>query len=151
MASGKHNINVEAPIEHVWTFVSDMDKWAPLVPGYAGHKIINERQSTWKLKGEVGKMQKTICLDIDILEWQEPSTITFKLSGWKNTISGDGYFHAKALDRENTRLTGYLGMTAKGLAAPMMNSMLKSFIEKKGRILTERVAREMMSRRPVRT
>ncbi|WP_412850212.1 hypothetical protein [Brevibacillus invocatus] len=50
----------------IWEFVSVMDKWAPLVPGYISHEIINDRQSTWTFMGDIGIMKKKVSLKIDI-------------------------------------------------------------------------------------
>ncbi len=43
MCSHIHRIEVNAPIPIVWKFVSSIDRWAPLVPGYIEHEILNER------------------------------------------------------------------------------------------------------------
>ena len=81
MPSGTHTTELDLPIEKVWDFVKDMDRWAPLVPGYIEHEIINDKQSTWTFKGDIGIMQKTVKLQIDITEWTEPSLVTFDLTG----------------------------------------------------------------------
>ena len=43
MCSHLHRMEVNAPFHHVWKFVSSIDQWAPLVPGYIDHEILNER------------------------------------------------------------------------------------------------------------
>ncbi|WP_309545309.1 SRPBCC family protein [Virgibacillus dokdonensis] len=58
MPSGTKEMTLQAPIEQVWDFVSDMNHWAPLVPGYIDHEIINDTESTWKFKGDLGIVQK---------------------------------------------------------------------------------------------
>lgn len=143
MPSGIHQTKLNIPIEHVWSFVRDMNKWAPLVPGYMEHEILNDRQSTWKIKGDVGIMQKTVCLKIDITEWQEPTKVTFNLSGLNENVKGSGYFEAKELNGRQTNITGYMAIAAKGLKGSMINPILKSFVPKTAKGLTEAIAKEM--------
>ena len=81
MATGTHTVEVPVGIEHVWDFVSDMEKWAKLVPGYNAHEMIDDKHSTWTFKGNVGVLKKTVEVEIIILEWVSPSTVTFELKG----------------------------------------------------------------------
>src|SRR5699024_8164587 len=124
----------------IWNFVSDMDKWAPLVPGYIEHEIINERESTWIFKGDIGIMQKTVKLKIDITEWQEPTQVTFDLTGLNENFAGNGYFAAEKITDTKTKMTGNLDITAKGMMGPMINAILKNFVPKTAQQLTEAVA-----------
>lgn len=139
MPSGIHQTELHTPIENVWSFVSDMNKWAPLVPGYMDHEILNDRQSTWKFKGEVGIVQKMVRLQIDIVEWQEPAKVTFNLTGLNENFKGNGYFEAKALNKRKTNITGFLNISAKGMMGPVINPILKQLIPKTTKDLTEAV------------
>jgi len=123
-------MDLNVPIQDVWNFVSDMNKWAPLVPGYMNHEIINENESTWTFKGDIGIMKKKVSLKIDITAWIEPSKVTFNLTGLNENFAGDGYFEAEVIDAEHTRMTGMLDITAKGAMGPMINAILKSFVPK---------------------
>jgi len=151
MPSGIHEMKVDLPIEKVWSFISDMDNWAPLVPGYLEHDILNDRQSTWKFIGEIGVVQKTVHLKIDIIKWQEPSKVTFNLSGLNENFKGNGYFEAQVIDERQTEITGYLDITAKGLMGPMINSVLKSLVPKTTKDLTEATAYKMVDVETVAT
>ncbi|MYL45869.1 SRPBCC family protein [Virgibacillus halodenitrificans] len=149
MPSGIHQLCMKVPIETTWKFISDMDNWAPLVPGYLSHKILNEKQSIWKLKGESGLIQKTVTLRIDIEEWREPNSVTFNLTGISENVVGKGYFKAKEVDTITTEMTGHLSIAAKGVMAPMINSILKSIVPKTTKGLTESVAKRMTARQPM--
>ncbi|ASN04582.1 CoxG family protein [Virgibacillus necropolis] len=151
MPNGIYQLELDIPIKNVWSFVSDMNNWAPLVPGYMEHKILNDRQSTWKFKGEVGIIQKTVSLKIDITEWQEPSLVTFDLTGLNENFKGDGYFKAEAINGRKTKITGYIAITAKGMMGPMVNSFLKSFVPKTTKDLTEAVAAKIIELESVTT
>lgn len=145
MPSGTHTTELDIPIEKVWDFVSDMNRWAPLVPGYIEHEILNDKQSTWTFKGDIGIMQKTVKLQIDITEWSEPSLVTFDLTGLNENFAGNGYFKAVAISDSKTEMTGNLDITAKGVMGPMVNAILKSFVPKTATDLTKAIAEEITS------
>lgn len=145
MPSGTHVIKLDVPIEKVWNFVSDMNRWAPLVPGYIEHEILSDTQSTWTFKGDIGIMQKTVKLQIDITEWKEPSLVTFNLSGINENFAGNGYFNAEAISNSETEMHGNLDITAKGVMGPMINAILKSFVPKTAEDLTKAIAEEITS------
>lgn len=143
MPNGSHDTNLDLPIETVWDFVSSINNWAPLVPGYINHELINENESTWEFKGDLGFMKKKVKLKVDIIEWQEPNLVTFNLSGLSDNFSGDGYFKAEKIDDNSTKMTGYLDITAGGAMGPMINSILKNFVPKTAEELTTAVANKI--------
>jgi carbon monoxide dehydrogenase subunit G len=128
MPSGMHQVVLEFPIGVIWNFVKELDNWAPLVPGYLHHEKINQRQSTWEFAGDIGIFKKKVNLLIDIKEWQPPTKVSFELNGEK--YWGEGYFEAKAINRNKTRLTGFLDVNAIGNMEAMKNSFLKKVIPK---------------------
>jgi len=140
MPNGTHTIELPVAIDRIWDFVSDMNKWAPLVPGYIEHEILNDRQSTWAFKGDLGFMKKTVKLKIDITNWIEPTKVTFDLTGTSDNFAGNGYFEAEALGNGATKMTGYLDITAKGAMGPMVNTILKTFVPKTAQELSEAIA-----------
>jgi carbon monoxide dehydrogenase subunit G len=140
MPSGLHQLELDIPIHRIWNFVKDMDKWAPLIPGYIEHQKINDRQSTWKFRGDVGVVHKNVSLRVDITKWQEPTNVTFKLKGISENFVGGGYFEAEALSSSRTKMTGYLDITAKGMMGPVINKVLKSLAPKTTRLLCTAIA-----------
>ena len=129
MPSGKHQVEIHVPIDHIWNFIKDIDNWAPLVPGYITHSRINERQSTWDFQNENGLIKKNISLLIDIQEWTEPTLVSFQLSSEK--YNGRGYFQAERLTPNKTNVTGYLEIEAEGTMSSMKNKILNSVLPKK--------------------
>ena len=140
MPAGTYETELDVSIADIWDFVSDMDKWAPLVPGYIEHEIISDERSTWTFKGDIGIMQKTVKLQIDITEWREPTLVTFDLTGLNENFAGNGYFEAEAIDDNRTKMTGNLDITAKGMMGPMINAILKNFVPKTAEDLTIAIA-----------
>ncbi|WP_042352042.1 CoxG family protein [Bacillus massiliigorillae] len=140
MPSGIHQVELDLSIEQIWDFVKDMNKWAPLVPGYITHEILTEKQSTWEFKGDIGIMKKKVRLQIDIKEWIEPSTVTFDLKGLNENFGGDGYFKAEIINENKTLMTGSLDITASGKMGPMINVILKKFVPQTATELTDAIA-----------
>lgn len=144
MPQGIHEIDLDLPVQTIWEFVSVMENWIPLVPGYISHEIINERQSTWMFNGDIGIMKKKIHLQVDITEWTPPSLVKFNLTGINENFSGEGYFKTASLGNQRTRMTCSLDITAKGVKAPMINSVHKSLVPKTTTELAEAVANRML-------
>ncbi|MGA5688998.1 CoxG family protein [Cytobacillus pseudoceanisediminis] len=140
MASCTHQAEVNVPITAIWNFVSHIGNWAPLVPGYITHEVLSEKESTWSFKSDMGIIKKKIELKVDITSWQEPTKVTFQLTGLNEKFTGHGYFLAFK-GRNNTNLmTGALQITAEGMMAKVANSLLNTSLPEITAELTEAVA-----------
>ncbi|MFO1442562.1 SRPBCC family protein [Bacillus sp. Bva_UNVM-123] len=139
MPSYSHHLEVDAPIYSVWKFVSNIDNWAPLVPGYMNHQILNENESTWSFKSDIGFMKKKIELKVKITSWQEPTKVTFNLVGLNEKLDGHGYFLAEALTNSKSLITGFLDIKAEGMMAKMANTILNASLPEVTAELTEAV------------
>ncbi|WP_062349935.1 CoxG family protein [Bacillus kwashiorkori] len=144
MPSGTHHLNIDVPINRVWNFVSSINNWAPLVPGYINHEIINDYESTWEFKGDLGFMKKTVKLKVDITKWEEPTKVTFNLTGLSDNFAGNGYFEAEVINDKTTAMTGNLDITARGAMGPMINAILKNFVPQTAEELTAAVANKIV-------
>ncbi len=78
------------PLEAVWTFVSDMNNWAPFLTGYQKHEIIDGTDSLWTLKGEVGILSRMVELRAHVTEWEAPQKVCFTLTGVNEAVDGGG-------------------------------------------------------------
>ncbi|WP_394232373.1 CoxG family protein [Niallia oryzisoli] len=143
MSSHVHKMEVNVPIETVWKFVQSMDAWAPLIPGYIDHEIINERESTWTFKSAFGIIKKKIHLKVDITNWIEPEKVTFNLMGINEKFNGYGYFKAAKISEHKTSMTGFLDITAGGKLAKVMNPLLKTSIPEMTEELTLAVGQKI--------
>ena len=86
------------PVPTVWSFVEDMNNWAPLLTGYQGHVIKSETHSVWTLKGDVGILSRTVELDVNITEWVDQQRVEFTLVGLNEMVEGGGLFLIGPLD-----------------------------------------------------
>jgi carbon monoxide dehydrogenase subunit G len=130
MPSGIHQEIINLPIDVVWSFVKDMDNWAPLVPGYIQHEKLSESLSTWEFKSDIGILKKKVSLLVEIKEWKAPTRVSFDLTGVSDKYAGGGYFEAEAMGKNTTKITGFLDVTASGAMGKMVNSLLKTTIPK---------------------
>ncbi|MFJ7975515.1 CoxG family protein [Peribacillus sp. JNUCC 23] len=144
MASGEHSVIIPLSIEKVWDFVSVIDNWAPLVPGYISHTVMTKNQSTWEFISDFGLFKKKVKLLVDITEWSGPEIVTFRLTGMNENFLGSGYFRAEMIDKNQTKMTGQLDITAKGMKAPMANSLLKSNVPETAKALSDAVAGKLL-------
>ncbi len=125
MATTTYKTNITAPNEKVWQFVSNIENWASLVPGYRKHTMLNDKQSTWTFSGTVAGMTKTVEVQIDITDWEEPSKIGFALQGLSDKFTGAGYFEATPVSATTTDMTMNLELKAGGIAGVALNPIFK--------------------------
>jgi hypothetical protein len=92
--------SLDAEPVRVWDYVKDMDNWAHFIMGYQHHEVIDDRRSTWTLKGEAGVLARTVTFDVDIVEWVEPSRVRFTLTGVTERMDGGGEFTVGATQPE---------------------------------------------------
>jgi carbon monoxide dehydrogenase subunit G len=139
MPSELYKVEVNMPIHSIWEFVSVMDNWAPLVPGYIEHEILNDSESIWKFKTDLGVIKKKVELKVDITDWIKPKKVIFNLTGINEKMTGKGYFEAQIIDTNNTLMTGYLEITPEGKMAKLINSKLKKNLNELTKELTEAI------------
>lgn len=90
MPEHRYTTTVAAPPEAVWAFVKDMGNWAPLLTGYQRHETIDERDSVWTLKGDVGILSRIVQLRAHVTEWNGPARVAFTLTGLNEPVEGGG-------------------------------------------------------------
>jgi Polyketide cyclase / dehydrase and lipid transport len=81
---------MNAPPAAVWDFVKDMNNWAPFLTGYQKHEIIDDTDSIWTLKGNVGILSRVVTLKAHVIEWNGPERVSFTLTGINEAVEGGG-------------------------------------------------------------
>ena len=74
----------------IWDFVKDMNNWAPFLTGYQKHEILDETDSVWTLKGDVGILSRVVKLQAHITEWVDQEKVAFTLTGLNEKVDGGG-------------------------------------------------------------
>jgi hypothetical protein len=90
MPEVEYTTTVHRAREAVWDFVKDMNNWAPFLTGYQTHEIVNETDSIWTLKGDVGVLARIVKLKAHVTEWNGPERVSFTLTGLNEDVDGGG-------------------------------------------------------------
>lgn len=90
MPEVEYSTIVRLPRAAIWDFVKDMSNWAPMLTGYQGHEILDETDSIWTLKGDVGVLSRTVQLKAHVTEWNGPDKVSFTLKGLNEIVEGGG-------------------------------------------------------------
>lgn len=90
MPQVEYETTMKLPRETVWEFVKDMNNWAPFLTGYQSHEIIDDSDSIWTLKGDVGVLSRVVKLKAHVTEWEGPEKVSFTLTGVNEAVEGGG-------------------------------------------------------------
>ena len=142
MAQASHSVTVQASQDKVWAFVSKIEKWATLVPGYKSHIQKDENTSVWTFEGNMKGITKKVEVEVTIVAFNEPNEIKFEFKGISDNFSGGGQFVAEA-EGAGTKMTGTVEAEAGGIAKVALNPMIKMVLPKITTRLTEKIARSI--------
>jgi carbon monoxide dehydrogenase subunit G len=119
-----------APRTKVWDFVRDMDNWAPFTRGYQSHEIVNERESLWVVKGDLGPISRVTKVHVTITEWVEGERVGFVVKGLNEPLSGGGAIQlGDAADGARTEIRGDATIEFGGSLGPVVNHLIGPFVE----------------------
>ena len=90
MPEVEYTTTLSLPRETVWSFVKDMNNWAPFLTGYQQHEILSETDSVWTLKGDVGVLARVVRLKAHVTDWSGPDRVAFTLTGLNELVEGGG-------------------------------------------------------------
>lgn len=90
MPEVEYSTIIRLPRAAIWAFVKDMGNWAPMLTGYQSHQILDETDSIWTLKGDVGVLSRTVQLKAHVTEWNGPDKVSFTLKGLNEIVEGGG-------------------------------------------------------------
>lgn len=90
MPEVEYTTTMSLPRAVVWDFIKDMNHWAPFLTGYQTHEILDETDSIWTLKGDVGILSRVVKLRAHITEWVDEEKVAFTLTGLNEKVDGGG-------------------------------------------------------------
>lgn len=90
MPEVEYTTQIALPGDVVWHFIKDMNNWAPMLTGYQKHEIINDIDSVWTLKGDVGILSRVVRLQAHVTEWLDGQKVAFTLTGLNEKVDGGG-------------------------------------------------------------
>lgn len=116
---------IAAPIGAVWDHVSDIARWAPLMPGMQDVEMIDADHSRWVLKVGVGGLVRTVKVDVTVDRWAGPGEVDFTYVLTSDPVKGSGTYRAAAQDGGCTAIELHVKVEGSGPMAPMWEAMGK--------------------------
>jgi carbon monoxide dehydrogenase subunit G len=132
-----HRFVVDAHIDQVWAYVSEIGNWANSMPGYQSFEAVDELHSKWVLKVALGALTRTVALQVTITDRREPDHISFTLHGESDPVDGQGTFAASATGAEQTSVVVTLAISGNGPMAATMEAMSRPVVPRMTRVLSE--------------
>lgn len=123
MPEGTVTFDVRAPVDRVWSFLSDVRKVGSCVPGVENIEILDEKRATWDLKVKIGPLSQTMRVATETLEQVPPSRARFKGVADNADMLGTIELTPKG---DATEVVYTMNVTAKGPLARIMDNFMKS-------------------------
>lgn len=105
----------------VWDFVQDINNWAPFAHGYQEHEVVNDRESVWVVKGEIGPISRVTKFHVQITEWLEGERVAFILKGLNESVNGEGAIVISDTASGATEVRGDAAIEFGGSLGPVIN------------------------------
>ena len=83
---------VSAPLERVWKYVENLENWCHLMIGFQALEVVDDRQSIWTVRGDVGILTREVKIKVDITEWLPCEKVSFLITGITERLEGGGAF-----------------------------------------------------------
>jgi carbon monoxide dehydrogenase subunit G len=114
----------------VWDFVRDMDNWAPFTRGYQSHEVIDDRESVWVVKGDLGPISRITKVRVNITEWVEGEKVGFTVRGLNEPVEGSGaILLSDTAAGARTEIRADATIAFGGSLGPVVNHLIGPFIE----------------------
>ncbi|MFQ6010736.1 MAG: CoxG family protein [Nitrososphaerales archaeon] len=117
---------INCPIEQTWDILNDFEALASAMPGFISYRAIDELNSEWKLKIDVGILSRLVNFKACITEKQAPEFISFDLKGLDENVMGKGALSLQKQSTNETSVTFKISLEAGGQTAPLVNSLVSS-------------------------
>jgi carbon monoxide dehydrogenase subunit G len=123
MPEGTISFDVQAPVERVWAFLSDMRGVGTCVPGVQSVEIIDDKRARWNLQVKIGPLSQAVQVLTE-------TTDQIPLKHGKFRGTADNMEMIGTIDLEpaenGTRVTYTMAVQAKGPLARIMDNFLRS-------------------------
>ncbi|MCW1403261.1 SRPBCC family protein [Novosphingobium sp. MW5] len=116
---------IAAPISAVWDHVSDISRWAPLMPGMQSVEMIDADRSRWVLKVGVGGLVRTVKVEVTVDRWAGPDEVDFTYVLTSDPVKGSGTYRANTQGAGETAIELHVKVEGSGPMAPMWEAMGK--------------------------
>ncbi len=129
MPTVDYTATIEVPRDLVWAFVRDINNWAPLAKGYQEHQVVDDRQSMWTVKGDIGPISRVTKFEVQITEWLDGERVAFTLRGLNEPVSGGGAIGLTDTDGGGgTQIRGEAAFEFGGSLGPVINHLFVPWV-----------------------
>ena len=128
MIETEQTISIAAPIDGVWTYVRDIQRWANLMPGLRECEILSENDSRWTLKVGAGGLVRTVKVLVHVDAWDGPERVTFSYKLEGDPVEGGGTYVASRKGAGETEVVLKVQVVGGGPMAPMWEAMGKPLL-----------------------
>jgi carbon monoxide dehydrogenase subunit G len=123
MIETEQTVCIQVPIEAVWTYVRDIQRWANLMPGLRECEVIDDNDSRWTLKVGAGGMIRTVRVAVHVEAWDGPERVRFSYRLEGDPVEGGGTYVAARKGPGETEVTLTVQVRGGGPMAPMWEAM----------------------------
>ncbi|HKW42706.1 MAG TPA: SRPBCC domain-containing protein [Thermoplasmata archaeon] len=123
MPEGTVAFEVNAPIEKVWAFLSDMRQVGAAVPGVQSVDVIDEKRARWNLRVKIGPLSQDLVVLTETLEQRAMTHAKFR--GEAESMEMTGTIDLTPAGAA-TKVTYTMVADAKGPLARIMDNFMKS-------------------------
>lgn len=128
MIETEQTISIGSPIENVWGYVNDIQKWASLMPGCRSCTVINPDDSRWVIKVGVGGLVRTVNALVHVDRWNAPEQVHFSYKLEGDPVVGGGCYLASRTGPHDTDVTFKVRVEGSGPMSPMWEAMSKPLL-----------------------
>lgn len=138
MAEGSVSFDVNAPVDRVWAFLSDIRQVGSCVPGVQSVDIVDDRHARWNLKLKIGPLSQEIKVETETLEQTPPSRGRFRGISDNMEMLGTIELEPKG---GATSVTYTMSVQAKGPLGRIMDNFMKGKVKSQTEELAANVKR----------
>jgi carbon monoxide dehydrogenase subunit G len=117
-----YTATIEVPRATVWEFVRDINNWAPFAKGYQSHELLNDNESVWTVKGDIGPISRVTKFHVEVTQWMDGEGVAFVLKGLNESVSGEGAIQL-ADAKAGTEIRGEALLEFGGNLGPVINQL----------------------------
>lgn len=136
-------VAIDAPIDAVWAYARDIQRWAGLMPGLQACEIQDDDHSRWTLKVGAGALVRTVKVAVTVERWAGPEEVDFAYALEGDPVKGGGTYRARPLSAAQTEVVLGVRVEGTGPMAPMWEAMGKPLLPKFARGFAEQLKAEI--------
>lgn len=147
-----YTCGMRAARPRVWEFVQDINNWAPFTRGYQAHEILNDRESVWTVKGDLGPISRVTRFHVSITEWVVGERVGFEVNGLNEPITGKGAIQLSDRDGSaETEIRGEATLNFGGSMGPVINQLIVPFVHAGADELVTKIVLAITGEQPIRS